>query len=108
MVHSIKGAYIFSVFAVLLLTATVLLLACDGGGDSGSQSGVQTSTINGRVSNIVAKRTEQDKSFIITKLKDALSFTKVADAQGSDVSGINVNAEQNGEVIDSDITDSGG
>ncbi len=107
-----KRRHVFTFLVLLIvLPLTVVFVSCDSGGNSsgqGTQVGTQTSTISGRVSNVIAKSTTSSNSSMLAKIKNLLTFTKTADAQGSVVSGINVTAEQNGIVIDSDVTDGGG
>ena len=90
----------------LLLTAmaaSVTLLACDGGGNGGSQSG-QTTTINGRVSDVVAMKESGNKSIKFANLMEMLSFVKEAKAQN----GIAVTAIIDGVTVDTTVTDPDG
>lgn len=90
----------------LLLTAmaaSVTLLACDGGGNGGSQSG-QTTTINGRVSDVVAMKESGNKSIKFADVIKMLSLIKEAKAQGS----ITVTAIIDGVPVDTTVTDPDG
>lgn len=91
----------------LLLTAmaaSMAFLACDGGGgDGGNQSG-QTTTINGRVSNVIAMKESADKSIKFADVIKMLSPIKEAKAQGS----ITVSAIIDGVTVDSTVTDPDG
>lgn len=87
----------------LIIAAPLALLACDGGGDGGGGNG-QTTTINGRVANVVAMNGNENDSFKFAELMKALSIIKEAKAQG----GISVTALIDGVVVDSDTTDSDG
>ena len=90
----------------LLLTATaasMAILACDGGGDGGNQNG-QTTTINGRISNVIAMNESGEKSIKFADLVELLSLVKEAKAQG----GITVTAIIDGVTVDTTVTDPDG
>lgn len=85
--------------------ASLNLIGCDDGGDGGGgdQAGRAT-TINGKVSNIIAMKAESDESIKFAELLELLNFIKEAKAQ----SGINVSAVIGGEVVSTDTTDPDG
>jgi len=89
---------------IVAATAVSLgLLGCDDGGDGGNQEG-QTTTINGRVSNVIAMKEEGDKSIKFAELMKMLAFIKEAKAQG----GITVSAIIDGVTVDTTVTDADG
>ena len=81
-----------------------VLIGCDGGGGEGNR----TSTINGRVTSVLARGSFKKEGFMLSFIKDILGFSKSAVAQGSGVSGIEVLAFVNGQEVDSDVTDEEG
>lgn len=97
---------------VLFLVAFVAYLAgCDGGGDGDDdQAAGATSTIQGRVNEVVVTmRSGEAGPTMLSRLQDVLIFLRTAHAQGNNgVSNITVIAEQNGEQVDTDVTDDNG
>lgn len=89
--------------AVLVLAAPFIYTGCGGGGDGGSQNG-QTTTINGRISNVVALKESGDKTIKFADLLDMLSLIKEAKAQG----GIIVTAIIDEVTVDTTVTDPDG
>ncbi len=85
---------------VILTTTIIALLSCGGGG-----GGIQSSTINGTVADVVTTMAPmKEKSFILTLIKKNFSFSEKANAQGSEVAGIEVKAEVNGKEVANDTT----
>ncbi|HVY54890.1 MAG TPA: hypothetical protein VHC46_03950, partial [Thermodesulfobacteriota bacterium] len=92
------------IFLTFVLTPSLIYAGCDGGGnDNGGQDG-QTTTINGRIANVVAMEGRENNPFRLAEIVKALSFIKEAKAQG----GINVTAMIDGIVVDTDTTDPDG
>lgn len=83
--------------------ASLSFLACDDDGNNDNQEG-QTTTINGRVSNVIAMKESDDKSIKFAELMKMLNFIKEAKAQN----GITVTAMIDGEVVSTDTTDPDG
>lgn len=81
-----------------------VLIGCDGGGGEEAR----TSTINGRITSVLARGSFKKEGFMLSFVKDILGFPKSAVAQGSGVSGIEVLAFVNGQEVDSDVTDEEG
>ncbi|MBI2485984.1 MAG: hypothetical protein HYW01_03320 [Deltaproteobacteria bacterium] len=103
-----KSAKTISLFLTLALATSISLLSCDGGGGGDGQAG-GTSTIRGNVADVVTAMAPMgEKSSMLAQLKDLLGFSKTANAQGSEVEGITVIAQQDGNEVDEDITDSNG
>jgi len=101
-----KSSRYISPILVLTLATSLSLLSCGGGGGGG---GGGTSTINGNVADVMtAMAPIKGRSYMLALIKDFFSFSKKANAQGSDVEGIEVIAEVNGEEVDVDITDGNG
>lgn len=88
---------------VAATAVSLCLLGCDDGGDGGNQNG-QTTTINGRVSNVIAMKEEGDKSIKYAELMKMLAFIEEAKAQG----GITVSAIIDGISVDTTVTDADG
>jgi hypothetical protein len=91
---------------ILCLIAGAFYISCDGGGDNnggGDNSGqnTQTTTINGRVTNIIASAQKEERSFKFAKVLDLITFIKEAKAQG----GVLVTAIIDGITVASDVTD---
>src|SRR3989304_3884252 len=101
-----KSSRYISLILVLTLATSLSLLSCGGGGGGG---GGGTSTINGNVADVMAAMAPiKDKPYMLALIKDFFSFSKKAIAQGSEVEGIEVIAEVDGEEVDVDITDGNG
>ena len=99
-----KPSRYISLILVLTLTTSLSLLCCGGGGGGGG-----TSTINGNVADVMTVMAPiKEKSSMLALIKDFFSFSKKANAQGSEVEGIEVIAEVDGEEVDVDITDGNG
>jgi hypothetical protein len=92
-----------TLFLLLTAIASLTLLACDGGGDGGGQNG-ETTTINGRISNVIAMTESGDKSIKFAELMEMLNFIKEAEAQGE----ITVIAVIDGVEVDTTVTDADG
>ncbi len=93
-----KSSRYISLILVLTLTTSLSLLSCGGGGGGGG-----TSTINGYVADVMTVTALiKEKSSMLALIKDFFSFSKKANAQGSEVEGIEVIAEVNGEEVDED------
>ncbi|HSC34572.1 MAG TPA: hypothetical protein VLG45_04795 [Thermodesulfobacteriota bacterium] len=92
-----------TLFLLLTAIASLTLLACDGGGGGGGQNG-ETTTINGRISNVIAMKESADKSIKFADVIEMLSLIKEAKAQGS----ITVTAIIDGVTVDTTITDPDG
>ncbi len=95
-----KINYILLLFFIAAVPLT--LLACDSGG-GGNQDG-QVTTINGRISNVIAMKESADKSIKFADVIEMLSLIKEAKAQGS----ITVTAIIDGVTVDTTITDPDG
>ncbi len=80
--------------------ASLSLLGCDDGGDGGNQNG-RTTTINGRVSNVIAMKETGDETIKFAELLKRLAFIDEAKAQ----SGIAVSALIDGVEVSTDTTD---
>ena len=101
-----KSSRYISLILVLTLATPLSLLSCGGGGGGG---GGGTSTINGNVADVMTVMAPiKEKSSMLALIKDFFSFSKKANAQGSEVEGIEVIAEVDGEEVDVDITDGNG
>ena len=99
-----KSSRYISLILVLTLATSLSLLSCGGGGGGGG-----TSAINGNVADVMtAMAPIKDKPYMLALIKDFFSFSKKANAQGSEVEGIEVIAEVDGEEVDVDITDGNG
>ena len=97
-------------FKMLLILITIALipslihLGCGGGdGDGDGQNG-QTTTINGRVSNVVSMMEEETKTYEFAKLLEMMKLIEEARAQD----GIPVSVEVDGEILATDVTDAEG
>ncbi|MGE5465465.1 MAG: hypothetical protein ACM3QR_00145, partial [Syntrophothermus sp.] len=101
-----KSAKNISLFLVLALASSISLLGC--GGDGKGMGGGQMSTIRGNVTDVMAMAPMEGKSSMLAQLNDFLSFSKTAQAQGSGVAGITVEAQQGGMTIDTDVTNQEG
>ncbi len=100
-----KSSRYISPILVLTLATSLSLLSCGGGGGGGGQG----STISGNVADVMtAIAPIKEKSYMLALIKDFFSFSKKANAQGSEVEGIEVIAEVDGEEVDVDITDGNG
>ncbi len=88
--------------SILCLIAGAFHFSCDGGG-SGKNNGqnTQTTTINGRVTNIIASAQKEERSFKFANILDLITFIKEAKAQG----GVLVTAIIDGITVASDVTD---
>ena len=101
-----KSSRYISPILVLTLATLLSLLSCGGGGGGG---GGQGSTISGNVADVMTARAPiKEKSYMLALIKDFFSFSKKANAQGSEVEGIEVIAEVDGEEVDVAITDGNG
>lgn len=91
--------------SILCLIAGAFHFSCDGGG-SGDNNGqnTQTTTINGRVTNIIASAQKEERSFKFANILDLITFIKEAKAQG----GVLVTAIIDGITVASDVTDPAG
>ena len=99
-----KSSRYISLILVLTLATSLSLLSCGGGGGGGG-----TSAINGNVADVMtAMAPIKEKPYMLALIKDFFSFSKKANAQGSEVEGIEVIAEVDGEEVDVDITDGNG
>ena len=95
-----KSSRYISLILVLTLATPLSLLSCGGGGGGG---GGGTSTINGNLADVMTVMAPiKEKSSMLALIKDFFSFSKKANAQGSEVEGIEVIAEVNGEEVDED------
>ncbi|HWP92284.1 MAG TPA: hypothetical protein VNN20_08825 [Thermodesulfobacteriota bacterium] len=93
----------------LALTVSAGLISCGGGDGDGGQNGGETTTINGRVADVMtANAPSEKKTSMLALIKDFLSLSKKANAQASAVSGITVELIVDGETVDTDITDEEG
>jgi len=102
----IKG---LSFSMALALTVSAGLISCGGGDGDGGQDGGDTTTINGRVADVMTATAPSGKrTSMLALIKDFLSLSKNANAQASGVSGITVELMVDGETVDTDITDGGG
>lgn len=86
--------------AIVLTASVAVLSACGGGGGGGKRT-----TINGRIQNIAEVQPQFSRIQQGIERPRSWGFLGVAYAQAS---GIVVDAIVNGEVVDSDTTDSGG
>src|SRR3989337_14899 len=99
-----KSSRYILLILVLPLATSLSLLSCGGGGGGGGQG----STISGNVADVMtAMAPIKGRSYMLALIKDFFSFSKKANAQGSDVEGIEVIAEVNGEEVDVAITEIG-
>jgi len=89
--------------SILCLIAGAFHFSCDGGGNRSDQS-AQTTTINGRVTNIIASAQKEERSFKFANILDLITFIKEAKAQG----GVLVTAIIDGITVASDVTDPAG
>ena len=95
-----KSSRYISLILVLTLATPLSLLSCGGGGGGG---GGGTSTINGNVADVMPVMAQiKEKSSMFALIKDFFNFSKKANAQGSEVEGIEVIAEVNGDEVDED------
>ncbi|MEW6144771.1 MAG: hypothetical protein AB1598_07095 [Thermodesulfobacteriota bacterium] len=85
------------------VVASLNLIGCDDGGGGGDQGG-QSTTVNGKVSNIIAMKADGDETIKFAELMELLNFIEEAKAQ----SGITVSALIDGEVVSTDTTDPDG
>jgi hypothetical protein len=89
---------------VTVAAASLVMLACGSGGGSGGNQSGQMTTINGRVSDVIAMKGRGNKSIRFAELMDMLSFIKEAKAQN----GITVSAIVDGVVVDTTVTNPDG
>ena len=75
-----KKARKILLITILSLISAAFHISCDGG-SSGDQS-TQTTTINGRITNIIASAQKEERSFKFANIVDLITFIKEAKAQG--------------------------
>lgn len=89
---------------ILTLITATLYIGCDGGGDSGAGVNSRSTTINGRIVNLVTASTDAESVFNLALIKKLISLIKEAKAQD----GISVIAIVDGVTADTDVTDADG
>ncbi|MEE9252343.1 MAG: hypothetical protein V3U74_03210 [Thermodesulfobacteriota bacterium] len=100
---------------VVMLVASFGLVRCGGGGgrdgseSTGTDTG-QTTTIRGQVTDVVAKASAEQRSYMLSLLNDFLTHARAAHAQDGDgdLSGIMVEVFVDGELADIAITEMDG
>ncbi|HZX13003.1 MAG TPA: hypothetical protein VFF49_01215, partial [Thermodesulfobacteriota bacterium] len=83
-----KTSRYISLILLLTLATSLNLLSCGGGGGGG---GGETTRISGNVADVMtAMAPIKEKPYMLALIKDFFSFSKKANAQGSEVEGIEV------------------